>query len=341
MKNGADRAPGEPCYEDDVKALDGMDGIDNTNHLDDFHAVWQRYRARVETALAARLTAPRTPLRLQQAMTYATLGGGKRFRAMLVYAAGMAVGARLSWLDTPACAVEMMHAYSLIHDDLPAMDDDALRRGRATCHLAFDEATAILAGDALQARAIEILASNHWNPCPAERQVQMIAALTAAVGAAGMVGGQSLDMQAGAINRRALVKIHRLKTGALIAAAAVLGGLTAAHTTPQQLQSLRQYAAVVGLAFQITDDILDMNEDHTEMATDSSTDAATHSSAPYPPKATYTAFVSPTAARTEANRLATTAIAALQPDPDSTNPTARKHRRFLVQLARFAATRSD
>jgi farnesyl diphosphate synthase len=219
------------------------------------------HKARVETALAAYLPAAETPpIRLHQAMRYSVLNGGKRLRPALVYATGAALGLGLEQLDAPACAVEFIHAYSLIHDDLPAMDNDDWRRGQPTCHKAFDEATAILAGDALQGLALQILCQ----PAPgisAEQALTMVRTLAQASGTQGMVGGQALDLAAVAstLDVAQLQTIHHLKTGALIRACIELPLIAAgkdhdaAAATP-----LRQFADCLGLAFQIQDDILDV-----------------------------------------------------------------------------------
>jgi len=212
------------------------------------------------------------PCRLHEAMRYACLGGGKRLRPLLVYATGQALGAELEQLDHAAAAVELIHAYSLIHDDLPAMDDDALRRGRPTVHIAFDEATAILAGDALQAVAFEALASA---PATAETRIQLVATLARASGPAGMAGGQALDLAATGSSQTlaALEHMHRMKTGALIAAAVRCGALCAG-ATPAQMQALARYSAALGLAFQIRDDLLDIEGSAAELGKTPGKDAA-------------------------------------------------------------------
>lgn len=200
---------------------------------------------------------------LQAAMRYAVTIGGKRIRPFLTYATGSSLGVSLERLDILACSVEMMHAYSLVHDDLPAMDDDDLRRGNPTCHRKFDEATAILAGDALQALAFTLLAIN---PDPAlcdSRKLRMLAVLGEASGAAGMAAGQAIDLES--VGRRLeleeLEDMHRHKTGALIRASVLIAGLTAENTDQALLSQLDQYAAAVGLCFQIVDDILDVVAD--------------------------------------------------------------------------------
>ena len=202
--------------------------------------------------------------RLQEAMRYAVIGGGgKRIRPMLVYAAGQALDVPPEQLDAAACAVEIIHAYSLIHDDLPAMDDDDLRRGRPTCHKAFDEATAILAGDALQALAFEILASDTALQADAQTKLDMIHLLAAASGSIGMAGGQAIDLEAVGkpLSLEQLETMHRMKTGALIRASVLLGGMCRADASKEALQRLDEYAQCIGLAFQIQDDILDVVAD--------------------------------------------------------------------------------
>lgn len=218
---------------------------------------------RVEAALDRYLPAmDDEPARLHEAMRYACLNGGKRIRAMLVYAAGTATGGAADDLDAPASAVEMIHAYSLIHDDLPAMDDDDLRRGRPTCHIAFDEATAILAGDALQTRAFEILVTGD-STLPCERRTRMVAVLAAAAGSRGMVGGQVLDMagEHRSLGLEDLGAIHRAKTGALISAAVVMGGLGSPHSDPSIVAAFETFGQEIGTAFQIVDDVLDETGD--------------------------------------------------------------------------------
>ena len=224
-------------------------------------------RARVEAALDRALPgATLAPERLHEAMRYAVLAPGKRLRPFLVYQAGMLFDAIDADLDSPACAVEMIHAYSLIHDDLPAMDDDDLRRGQPTCHRAFDESTAILAGDALQALAFRHIAEA--GPASAERRIRMIETLGDAVGSRGMAGGQALDL--GAVNHRLdaaeLETMHRHKTGALILASLRLGSLGAVdETDAERLDALDRYGQSIGLAFQVQDDILDVTGDSHDM----------------------------------------------------------------------------
>ena len=222
---------------------------------------------RVESALKSRLTASTSDGDLlHQAMQYAVFNGGKRLRPLLVYASGQALGLDIELLDAPACAVELIHCYSLVHDDLPAMDDDDLRRGRPTTHLAFDEATAILAGDALQALAFEILASE---PALLQRPaaaLAMLSELTRACGAGGMAGGQSRDLQMEGRHpeQPAVEHMFALKTGALIKASVLMPTALSEHLDPGQYSALGRFADCIGLAFQIRDDLLDI-EGQTEI----------------------------------------------------------------------------
>jgi len=218
------------------------------------------YQQRIEEVLARALEidGAATP-RLLEAMRYSTLAGGKRVRPVLVYATGEALGATLETLDAAAAAVELIHVYSLVHDDLPAMDNDDLRRGRATCHRAFDEATAILVGDALQARAFEVLA-NAQTSIPAAARLEMLRVLADAIGTRGMAGGQAIDLEAvkQLLGKDELERMHRQKTGALIQASVLLGAISAGNLDPALRASLAEFGAEIGLAFQIQDDILDV-----------------------------------------------------------------------------------
>lgn len=197
---------------------------------------------------------------LVEAMQYGALLGGKRLRPFLVYATGQMFGVSIATLDAPAAAVECIHAYSLMHDDLPAMDDDDLRRGQPTCHIKFGEASAILAGDALQTLAFSILSDAPMNEVSDRDRLAMISELASASGAAGMCGGQALDLEAEGqqVNLEMLERIHRHKTGALIRAAVRLGALSAGEQGRQALPLLDKYAESIGLAFQVQDDILDV-----------------------------------------------------------------------------------
>ncbi|MGF6691235.1 MULTISPECIES: (2E,6E)-farnesyl diphosphate synthase [Pseudomonas] len=243
-----------------------------------------RCQQRVDAALDALFIAPLAPLeRLYQAMRYSVVNGGKRVRPLLVYAACEALGGDVARADGAACAVELIHAYSLVHDDLPAMDDDDLRRGQPTTHIAFDEASAILAGDALQALAFEVLADAQRNPHDAETRLAMIASLGHAAGPAGMVGGQAIDLGSVGIrlDQTALETMHRHKTGALIEASVRLGALASGRADPAALAALRIYARAIGLAFQVQDDILDVESDTATLGKTQGKDQA-HDKPTYP-----------------------------------------------------------
>ncbi|OQK16296.1 geranyl transferase [Methyloprofundus sedimenti] len=219
---------------------------------------------RVEKALDLRLPANTIlPKRLHDAMRYSTLDGGKRMRPMLTYSAGKALGLAPDILDGPACAVEMIHVYSLIHDDLPAMDNDDLRRGKATSHIAFDEATAILAGDALQTLAFQILALDSSMNASAESRIQMVSALAKASGSLGMVGGQAIDLESVGkkLTLPELENMHIHKTGALIRVSVQLATLSRPDLDPATANKLDHYAKCIGLSFQVKDDILDEESD--------------------------------------------------------------------------------
>lgn len=232
-----------------------------------------RLKNRFETLLPQWLHP--SDLRLAEAVRYSLLGGGKRIRPLLVYATAAALGLPPEAVDPLAAAIEMIHAYSLIHDDLPAMDNDELRRGLPTCHLQFDEATAILAGDALQCRAFELLAEENTYLTPA-RQLRMILQLSKASGLLGMVGGQSLDLEAEgqSISETALERIHRHKTGALIQACVLCTVIAAGLEQHAEQPLFAQFAAELGLAFQIRDDILDIEASTALLGKPQGSDAA-------------------------------------------------------------------
>jgi farnesyl diphosphate synthase len=219
-------------------------------------AVWMgTVQARVEEALRRSLPdASHAPARLHAAMRYATLEGGKRVRPLLAFAAGELVGAAPERLEVAACAVELIHAYSLVHDDMPCMDDDVLRRGKPTVHVEYDEATALLVGDALQTLAFQLLAE-HAPAGAAAQQLAMVRALAVAAGSRGMAGGQAIDLEATgkSLTQAELEFMHVRKTGALISAAVSLGALCAGPCPP----ALEAYGHRVGLAFQVVDDVLD------------------------------------------------------------------------------------
>lgn len=229
-----------------------------------FQSRLDSYQKRVDAALDKYLPSDDPPEHnLAEAIRYSVVGGGKRIRPAMVYATGEAMGVSTDLLDIPACAVEMIHAYSLIHDDLPAMDDDDLRRGRPTCHKAFDEATAILAGDALQALAYEILAKDDHKELTPEHRVDMLSLLTEASGAHGMAGGQAVDLASVGkqLDLAQLEHMHQLKTGALIRASILLGGMCKQDISKDEMKMLSNYALCIGLSFQIQDDILDVVSD--------------------------------------------------------------------------------
>jgi len=238
----------------------------------------QHWRAQIEQHLSTTALAPQPgiPQTLQAAMHYAVTGGGKRIRPLLVYASGYLLNAEEDNLLIAALAVELIHTYSLIHDDLPAMDNDDLRRGRATTHIAFDEASAILAGDALHSRAFELLTTHISAPTLALACIQT---LSTAAGAGGMCGGQILDMHATGKHQsvNALEQMHQLKTGALIRAAVRLGALCGQADTAT-LEQLDRFANALGLAFQIRDDILDIESSTAELGKTTGKDSAFHKS---------------------------------------------------------------
>lgn len=231
-------------------------------------------QAEVEDALAASLPAAnQIPARLHEAMRYAALDGGKRVRPLLAYAAGELFDAERAVIWRAACAVEMIHAYSLVHDDMPCMDDDALRRGKPTVHVKFDEATALLVGDALQAQAFLVLADSGAG---AERKVEMIRLLAHASGSVGMCGGQAIDLASVGItlSLAELEQMHRLKTGALLRASVMLGGLCGKSLSASEQESLDAYACAIGLAFQVVDDVLDATADSATLGKTAGKDAA-------------------------------------------------------------------
>ncbi|WP_404360202.1 (2E,6E)-farnesyl diphosphate synthase [Methylotuvimicrobium sp. KM1] len=232
-----------------------------SNALKDYLTFCQN---RVERALEARLPSEtQIPTKLHEAMRYCVLDGGKRMRPMLTYCTGKALGIAPEDLDGAACAVEFIHVYSLIHDDLPAMDDDDLRRGKPTCHIAYDEATAILTGDALQALAFKVLADDPTIRANAESRLRMITMLAKASGSQGMVGGQAIDLESVGtmLTLPQLENMHIHKTGALIRASVNMATLTKPDIDPKQAEGLDHYAKCIGLSFQVKDDILDEESD--------------------------------------------------------------------------------
>ncbi|RUR35517.1 (2E,6E)-farnesyl diphosphate synthase [Vreelandella populi] len=267
---------------------------------------------RVDATLNALFDERAVVPRLEDAMRHGLLVGGKRLRPLLVYLAGQALGARDEDLDAPAAAIELIHAYSLIHDDLPAMDDDDLRRGQPTVHIAYDEATAILAGDALQTLAFEVLARTAH-----PRLGNLVMTLATASGRTGMVAGQALDLAAvgGHPDVDALAHMHAHKTGALIVAAVRLGGLIAVDEDDPRLNALTRYARAIGLAFQIHDDVLDVTGDTVTLGKTSGADAARS-------KPTYPSLLGLDGAQQKARTLIDEAIAALAPLGEQAAPLA-------------------
>ncbi|VXC82264.1 geranyltranstransferase [Pseudomonas sp. 8Z] len=289
-------------------------------------AYQSRCQERVDSALESLFQPPRAELeRLYQAMRYSVMNGGKRVRPLLVYAACEALQGEIERADGAACAVELIHAYSLVHDDLPAMDDDDLRRGQPTTHKAFDEATAILAGDGLQSLAFEVLADRRRNPQNAEVRLQMLSTLGNAAGPAGMVGGQAIDLGSVGqkLDRAALETMHRHKTGALIEASVLLGALASGQADDLSLKALQQYSRAIGLAFQVQDDILDVESDTATLGKTQGKDEA-HD------KPTYPALLGLDAAKDYALELRDQALHALRLFGDSAEPL-RELARYIVE----------
>ncbi|MBA3564113.1 MAG: polyprenyl synthetase family protein [Gammaproteobacteria bacterium] len=274
------------------------------------------YQRRVGSAIETWLPdADDTPGRLRDAMRYCVLGDGKRIRPVLVYTTGEVLGVPLAQLDGPACAIELIHAYSLVHDDLPAMDDDDLRRGRPTCHHAFDEATAILVGDVLQVLAFKILASDPAMLPDAVRRLRMIELLADASGSRGMAGGQATDLAAAGrqLDLAALEHMHRLKTGALMHASVMLAALSALALDERRRDGLSRYASSIGLAFQIRDDILDVEGDEATLGKSTGVDRARD-------KPTFPSVAGMPAAKARALQLHREAVAALDAFDASADP---------------------
>ncbi len=286
----------------------------------------KRCQQRVDGCLETLFVPPLPQLeRLYQAMRYSVMNGGKRVRPLLVYAACEALNGDKASADGAACAVELIHAYSLVHDDLPAMDDDDLRRGQPTTHKAFDEACAILAGDGLQSLAFEAMAQAEHNPQDATLRLRMFAVLARAAGPAGMVGGQAIDLGSVGLklDRDALELMHRHKTGALIEASVQLGALASGHADADNLASLSQYARAIGLAFQVQDDILDVESDTATLGKHQGADIARD-------KPTYPALLGMEAAKAYALELRDQALHALRPFDIAAEPL-RELARYIVE----------
>jgi geranylgeranyl diphosphate synthase, type II len=286
-----------------------------------------RSQTRVNAALDSLFQAPSPELtRLYAAMRYSVMNGGKRVRPLLAYAACEALGSAPELANGAACAVELIHAYSLVHDDLPAMDDDDLRRGQPTTHKAFDEACAILAGDGLQSLAFSVLLDPNLTPQDADTRLLMVKALASAAGPAGMVGGQAIDLGSVGLklDQTALAFMHRHKTGALIEASIKLGALASGRAEKTELKSLQTYAQAIGLAFQVQDDILDVESDTATLGKRQGADIARD-------KPTYPSLLGLDAAKSYALELRDQALHALRPFDASAEP--------LRELARYIVDR--
>ncbi len=282
----------------------------------DFGARVRAYQDRVHATMDRWLPAVEvSPSRLHEAMRYAVLGSGKRVRPLLIYATGEVLGLTPEQLDPSAAAVEMIHAYSLIHDDLPSMDDDDLRRGRPTCHRAFDEATAILAGDALQALALELLATDESLAVSAATRVHMVARLARAGGSLGMAGGQAVDLDAEGTRQSLgeLEAMHALKTGALIRASVMLAADTAENLDDAKRNALDHFGQTIGLAFQVRDDILDVEADTETLGKPQGSDQR-HG------KSTFPALLGLEGAKTRVTSLKAEALEALAPFGTAAEP---------------------
>jgi farnesyl diphosphate synthase len=295
--------------------------------MNDFKAWALQTQARTESALDALLPASQiSPHKLHEAMRYSVMGGGKRVRALLAHAAGELCGATPKKTDVAAVAVELIHAYSLVHDDMPCMDDDDLRRGKPSCHKQYDDATALLVGDALQSLAFQLL-SQPGICRNATQQLEMVHLLAIASGSRGMAGGQAIDLASvgQALNQSELEYMHIHKTGALIRAAALLGAYCADAPAAEKLKAIDHYAQSIGLAFQVVDDILDAEADTATLGKTAGKDAEAN-------KPTYVTILGLSRARNLAKELHENAIEHLAPFG---NQAQR-----LVQLAEFITRRS-
>ncbi|WP_439820154.1 (2E,6E)-farnesyl diphosphate synthase [Pseudomonas sp. HLG18] len=286
-------------------------------------------QARVNAALETLFNAPLPELaRLYEAMRYSVMNGGKRVRPLLAYAACEALGGKAGQANGAACAVELIHAYSLVHDDLPAMDDDDLRRGQPTTHKKFDEACAILAGDGLQSLAFSALLDPRLSDLSADIRLQQVTALAHAAGPAGMVGGQAIDLGSVGLklDQKALEQMHRHKTGALIEVSVKLGALASGRAERDELKALQSYAQAIGLAFQVQDDILDVESDTETLGKRQGADIARD-------KPTYPALLGLDAAKAYALELRDQALHALRPFDAAAEP--------LRDLARYIVDRRN
>jgi len=305
-----------------------MKGVDTSRWDAAQLAAWSDpHLARVESALS-RWVGVDAPVRLGDAMRYAVLDGGKRLRPLLVFAASEAVGGQPAAALRAACAVELIHAYSLVHDDLPCMDNDVLRRGKPTVHVAFGEAGALLAGDALQALAFELL-TPAGDEVAAEVQAQLCRLLATAAGSQGMAGGQAIDLASVglALDEAQLREMHRLKTGALLQGSVEMGAACGDRQPPPVLAALRDYGAAVGLAFQVVDDILDVVADSETLGKTAGKDAASD-------KPTYVSLLGLDGARAQARELLARSLAALDRSTLADTAALRALARMIVDRDR-------
>ena len=297
--------------------------MDSSN---DFQSWVSAIQLRSEQALDKALPAANiAPTKLHEAMRYATLGGGKRVRALLAHAAGEFCGADANKIDQAAIAVEMIHAYSLVHDDMPCMDDDDLRRGKASCHKQFDDATALLVGDALQSLAFQVLSTPNLHD-DAEHQINMLHLLAVASGSRGMAGGQAIDLSSvgESLSQTELEFMHIHKTGALMRAAALLGAYSASNLDEKRISAIDHYAQAIGLAFQVVDDILDKEADTAMLGKTAGKDADSN-------KPTYVTILGLVRAKELAQDLYESAVEPLKTyGADATR---------LIQLAQFITQR--
>lgn len=289
---------------------------------------WQA-RAQAQTELLLERLMPSEndmPHKLHQAMRYVTLGGGKRLRPLLVLAASELGEADQTAVEQAMAAIEMVHVYSLVHDDMPAMDNDSLRRGKPTCHVQYDEATALLVGDALQTQAFDVL--SRPTALPSERQLKMLSVLAKAGGSSGMAGGQAIDLDnvGKAMNQAELERMHGLKTGALIRAAVAMGALACPDLGDEVLAKLDSYACKLGLAFQVIDDVLDCEADTATLGKTAGKDANND-------KPTYVKLMGLAEARAYAETLVAQAVAELESFGDKALR--------LRQLAEFVTARKN
>lgn len=294
--------------ENTTDAMESIHAIGAQDDTAGFSGWMRQVQSVTEIALTTFLPLPTdVPVRLHQAMRYAVLDGGKRIRPLLVFAAGELFGAPQPMLERAAAAVEMIHAYSLVHDDMPCMDDDALRRGKPTVHVQYDEPTALLVGDALQSQAFIVLSANVETVDPV-RQMEMLRLLAVASGSVGMCGGQAIDLESVGLHLSldALELMHRLKTGALLRASVLLGATSGKTLSITEVQALEAYGTAIGLAFQVVDDILDATADSATLGKTAGKDAANN-------KPTYVSIIGLTESQALAEKLRNDAHAAIAP----------------------------